>query len=85
MSLLEINVCYDVLGTGKSLSLLLNIINREGKIGLPEEWTRTILVMIQAGGEGMTEEIHKLCRQVWRVGKIGLPEEWTRTILVTIA
>src|SRR6218665_3329908 len=38
--------------------------------------------MIQAGGERMTEEIHKLCRQAWREGKI--PEEWTKTILVAI-
>jgi len=29
--------------------------------------------MIQAEGERMTEEIHKLCRQAWRKGKI--PEE----------
>src|SRR6218665_2772834 len=38
--------------------------------------------MIQTGGERMTEEIHKLCRQAWREGKI--PEEWTQTILVII-
>jgi hypothetical protein len=38
--------------------------------------------MIQAGGEELLKEVHKLCNQIWKEGII--PDAWTKAILVTI-
>ncbi|CAF4463173.1 unnamed protein product [Rotaria socialis] len=38
--------------------------------------------MLQAGGEPLSREIHKLCNKAWHEGTI--PEEWGKSILVPI-
>ncbi|CAM4876466.1 unnamed protein product [Rotaria socialis] len=38
--------------------------------------------MLQAGGEPLSRQIHKLCNKVWHEGTI--PEEWGKSILVPI-
>ena len=38
--------------------------------------------MLQAGGEQLTRQIHKLCNKAWHEGTI--PEEWSKSILVPI-
>ena len=38
--------------------------------------------MLQAGGEQLTREIHKLCNKAWQEGTI--PKEWGKSILVPI-
>jgi len=37
---------------------------------------------IKAGGESLTKEIHKMCKQIWT--EVSIPEEWTKSIPVTI-
>ena len=38
--------------------------------------------MIQAGGEQLVRQIHRLCNKAWSEGTI--PEEWSKSILVPI-
>ncbi|CAF5083158.1 unnamed protein product, partial [Rotaria magnacalcarata] len=38
--------------------------------------------MLQAGGEPLSRQIHKLCNKAWHEGTI--PEEWGKSILVPI-
>ena len=38
--------------------------------------------MVQAGGEPLSQQIHKLCNKAWHEGTI--PEEWGKSILVSI-
>lgn len=38
--------------------------------------------MLQAGGEQLARQIHKLCNKAWQEGTI--PEEWSKSILVPI-
>ncbi len=38
--------------------------------------------MIQAGGEQIVDELHRIYKQVWKEGRI--PEEWAKSIIITI-
>ncbi|CAF5204400.1 unnamed protein product, partial [Rotaria magnacalcarata] len=38
--------------------------------------------MLQAGGEQLEREIHKLCNKAWQEGTI--PDEWGKSILIPI-
>src|SRR6218665_370268 len=38
--------------------------------------------MIQAEGEQIVDELHRICKQVWKEGRI--PEEWAKSIIITI-
>ncbi|CAM4989584.1 unnamed protein product, partial [Rotaria socialis] len=38
--------------------------------------------MLQAGGEALARQMHKLCNRAWYEGTI--PEEWGKSILVPI-
>ncbi|CAF5045712.1 unnamed protein product, partial [Rotaria magnacalcarata] len=38
--------------------------------------------MLQAGGEQLEREIHKLCNKAWQEGTI--PDEWGESILIPI-